>query len=185
MRVRRLLPAALLLVAALSTLSALGDECADAGRVIDEKNGYRDTKLGTPFDAFTGLVPARQDVFKTNKVTAFVRPRDDKALFGQRLESISYLFHDGRLALIQLHFAGSADGLEIIRGFETALGCESTNTGAPPLLRIELRAAGEHAGLLAWYILSEVGRSGTVQIYDRAAVGRIQAEVEREASSQF
>ena len=87
---------------------------------LEEKNGFRGTKLGTKFSLMKGtLVPAPEGgLFGTR----FTRRQDVMLLGDIPLQKIDYEFHGDRLGRILISFKGAEHNPEILKTLVTAYG---------------------------------------------------------------
>jgi hypothetical protein len=84
---------------------------------LDEKYGFRDTKLGTLLEQMEGL----EESDREDDVTYFRRPSDVLELGNAKLSSIRYGFHRGRLVMIDVR-ADTENASALLRAFESAYG---------------------------------------------------------------
>src|SRR5260370_41167480 len=68
------------------------EPCSKAGPVLDQKNGFRDAKLGTPFSKFSHMHSVEQEQYRTKTVKAYERSGDNLEVFGRRVSHIVYYF---------------------------------------------------------------------------------------------
>ena len=104
-----MLPRNTALVTALVTALAATTAAASGGdgklAVLDEKNGFRDAKLGADVAGFAGLAAAG----KRGDALWFTRATDKLALFETKLARIAYGFRDAKLDTIVITGAWTLD----------------------------------------------------------------------------
>jgi hypothetical protein len=103
---RSLRTIALVVAVALPMVSVAGSNDARKLAKLDDKNGFRDAKLGTDFAKFEGMVAAG----KHRGLLQFSRPGDKLALFDTKLAAVVYAFKEAMLDRIVVTGAWTLDG---------------------------------------------------------------------------
>ena len=164
------------------------DQCPGAGKILDDKNGFRDAKLGAPFSSFSHMRPAaraRYLTYRTNTVKAYERAGDDLEIFGQSLSRIVYYFFKNRLFLIRLEWSANV-GVQILSGFGDAFACQPKAYSLRPDGTLRLEADGKNIEFTLFQRIGGAGEiDGWVAIERLGAERAIQAQIQREAAARF
>jgi hypothetical protein len=177
---------ALLLVSVASLAARDTDNCPTSGKVLDEQFGFRDLKFDTAVRKVANLEPVPQELFKTKRVSAYVRTTDSLEIFEQELGAITYYFFDGRLFLVQLQWSPRGDPIKVLQGFRDALGCEFQKSDGPAGQDLFLAATGQR---VRFYGLVHVSRGkgvyGGVFLQRIGVQQAIDEAIKKEAAAHF
>lgn len=159
--------------------------CPGGGELLDQKNGFREVKLGSKFATFAGMHPTEQEQYKTKTVRAYERTGDRLEVFGQPLSHIIYYFFNDQLFLVRLEWCEKANGIEILHGFATALRCPPRSVVVGPANGTELHVQGNSVDLLGKHFAVAHAATGWVEFERVGAAEAIRVQVQREAGAQF
>ena len=158
--------------------------CTSGGKVLDEKLGFRDVKFGAAVREIAGLDQVPQDLYKTHRVKAYVRPTDKLEIFDQRLKTITYFFFDDRLFLVDLQWGGNG-ALQILEGFRDAFGCELQRSDGPAGQDLSLLVVGEKVKFYGSVHFPGIGVYGVAFLQKLGVQQAVDEAIRREASAQF
>ena len=175
-----------IVISAVICISAVAaeEQCQNGGRVLDEKDGFRDAKLGMSVAKFSGMVPTEQEQYRTKTVKAFERQSDNLEVFGRTVSHIVYYFFKNKLFLVRLEWSDDA-GTAILNGFGEALGCQPHSVSSGPATSSFLRASGKAVSLRAEHSHVANAFFGWLHIERVGAEEAIQSQIRREAATQF
>lgn len=86
---------------------------------LNEKNGFRDLKFGTPITAVKGLVALAP---ASHGSRTYQRPSDAKKIGKYALSSITYTFYKGQLSRIHIDTDDYLDSRGVLEAFQALYG---------------------------------------------------------------
>lgn len=117
-----------LLFAVVMTLLASGALLAGSVSDLDREAGFRDAKLGSSVESFSGLVEVR----KTGVYVTYKRPADDLHWNDIVVTNIQYRFMEGKLVAVDVELDGDKNRKAIFSVLQSRYG-QPTHINGDPL----------------------------------------------------
>lgn len=87
-------------------------------KVLDEKNGFRDLKFGSPVGQLQGAVLVKEQ----GQIAAYSRPSDALKIGEATISAIYYVYYKGRLMSVRLFCTDANNGRTMMDGFVMQYG---------------------------------------------------------------
>ena len=140
-------------------------------KLLDDKNGFRDLKFGTPLSEIKGLVSVE------GSTKYFTRPDDAMTVGESTIKTLVYGFYDGRLMSVRFSTEGLANSYHALQALQASYG-----QGSKPNEYIEEYHWGSNKVSMN-YEENPISHDADISIFDRALFARMMADGEKKAKA--